>query len=126
MPDITMCSNQQCPQADNCWRFGCPPAAQNQYYQDFQPKQDDEDDFVCDFFIEYPPLPEITAQRALSHQCGEIGTLTTEFMALHWLRLYNDQLSPEEIQIVKNLLSNIAIRVSEAMRICGEIENDRR
>ena len=120
-----MCSNQQCPQADNCWRFGCPPSARNQYYQDFQPKQDD-DDFVCDFFIEYPPLPEITAQRALSHQCGEIGTLTTEFMALHWFRLYNDQLPPEEIQTVKNLLSNIVIQASEAMRICGEIENDRR
>ena len=122
MPDITMCSNQQCPQADSCWRFGCPPAAQNQYYQDFQPKQDDEDGFMCDFFIEYPPLPEITPQRALSHQCGEIGTLTTEIMALHWFRLYNDQLPPEEIQIVKNLLSNIAIRVSDAIRMCGEIE----
>ncbi len=71
-------------------------------------------------------MPEITPQRALSHQCGKIGTLTTEIMALHWLRLYNDQLSPEEIQIVKNLLSNIAIRASEAIRICGEIENDRR
>ena len=43
-------------------------------------------------------------------------------MALHWFRLYNDQLPPEEIKIVKNLLSNIAIRVSDAIRMCGEIE----
>ena len=68
------------------------------------------------------PMPEITPHRALSHQCGEIGTLTTEIMALHWFRLYNDQLPPEETQIVKNLLSNIAIRVSDAIRMCGEIE----
>lgn len=54
MPGITMCKNDNCPQADNCWRYGCPPSKYFQSYQKFEPKQDDENDFVCDFFINYP------------------------------------------------------------------------
>lgn len=54
MPDITMCSNQECPAADNCWRYGCPPSSRNQYYQNFTPNQDDDQGFQCDFFIDYP------------------------------------------------------------------------
>jgi hypothetical protein len=54
MPDITMCKNTECPQIYNCWRYGCPPSLYNQSYQVFEPKQDDEEDFICDFFIPYP------------------------------------------------------------------------
>ena len=57
MPDITMCTNRECPRLeslDACWRANCPPSKYNQSYQRFEPKQDDEDDFVCDFFIPYP------------------------------------------------------------------------
>ena len=53
MADITICDNQKCPQADNCWRFGCPPNLPHQHYQTFEPEQDD-DDFVCSMFIPYP------------------------------------------------------------------------
>lgn len=60
MPDITMCTNQECPQADNCWRFGCPPNFPHQSYQKFEPEQDD-DEFKCSWFIKYPDyeLPKI-------------------------------------------------------------------
>ncbi len=54
MPYITMCSNHECPAADNCWRYGCPPSRSNQYYQNFIPNQDDDQGFQCDFFINYP------------------------------------------------------------------------
>jgi len=56
MPDITMCSNFACPQSDNCWRYGCPPSKYWQSYQVFEPEQDDEDGFVCKWFIEYPEI----------------------------------------------------------------------
>ena len=54
MPDITMCTNRECPQADNGWRFGCPPSQHLQSYCRFEPEQDDEDDFKCSNKIEYP------------------------------------------------------------------------
>lgn len=49
-----MCTNRECPQADNCWRFGCPPSQHLQSYCRFEPEQDDEDDFKCSNKIEYP------------------------------------------------------------------------
>lgn len=58
MPDITMCSNDNCPVADNCWRYGCPPKKEMQSYQKFEPQQDDENDFVCNMFIHYPNYDE--------------------------------------------------------------------
>lgn len=59
MPDVTMCQNEQCPQADNCWRFGCPPSKPFQAYHVFEPEQDDENDFVCSFFLPYPEIEDI-------------------------------------------------------------------
>ena len=58
MPDFTMCQNNECPQADNCWRFGCPPS-KFQSYQIFQPEQDDEENFSCSFFKPYPTGGEV-------------------------------------------------------------------
>jgi len=58
MPDFTMCQNNECPQADNCWRFGCPPS-KFQSYQIFQPEQDDEENFSCPFFKPYPDFGEV-------------------------------------------------------------------
>ncbi len=52
--DITMCVNNSCPVADDCWRYGGPPNKYQQSYQVFEPKQDDEEDFICDFYIPYP------------------------------------------------------------------------
>ena len=54
MPDLTMCCNHECPAADSCWRYGCPPSDRNQYYQKFIPDQDNDEGFECVFFIEYP------------------------------------------------------------------------
>jgi len=54
MADYTMCQNQKCPQADNCWRFGCPPSKPFQSYQIFEPEKDDEENFECSFFKPYP------------------------------------------------------------------------
>lgn len=54
MADITMCKNEECPQLDNCWRAGMPPDADQQSYCCFEPELDDEDAFLCTFFIPYP------------------------------------------------------------------------
>jgi len=53
MPDITMCKNHDCPVADKCWRYGCPPKEKGQSYQVFEPQKDNEEEFECDGFIEY-------------------------------------------------------------------------
>ena len=54
MADYTICKNNDCPVADNCWRFGMPYDLQNQSYQVFIPEVDTEEDFKCSMFIEYP------------------------------------------------------------------------
>ena len=54
MADMTMCTNGECPLADACWRFGCPPKPGRQSYQKFEPKFGEDEDFGCDKFIEYP------------------------------------------------------------------------
>lgn len=54
MPDITKCNNNNCSNADNCWRYCCPSDRDNQMYQTFEPLKENEDNFVCEFFIEFP------------------------------------------------------------------------
>ena len=58
MPDITMCKNYDCPQADNCWRLGCSPSQFQQAYQVFEPTIDTDEEFKCDYFLNYPNYDE--------------------------------------------------------------------
>jgi hypothetical protein len=60
MPDITMCTNQDCPLQDTCWRLNCPPARENQAYQRFEGSEDENENFLCDFFIPFPDWDEKT------------------------------------------------------------------
>lgn len=57
MADITICTNESCPQKDNCFRYCAMPLLENQYYDCFHY---DYKKKVCDFFIEkvYPPDKE--------------------------------------------------------------------
>jgi len=59
MPDITMCTNEECPKADLCWRFGCPPSQYRQSYAEFK-FEIVNDDVECDYFIEYPTFKDKT------------------------------------------------------------------
>ena len=55
MPDITMCTNNDCEMSYSCWRFNCPPREHGQSYASFEPKVDTElDEVECDLFIEFP------------------------------------------------------------------------
>ena len=59
MPDITMCTNNDCPMADNCCRYGCPPDKFKQAYQKFEPIIDDDNDICeCKYFLNYPNYNE--------------------------------------------------------------------
>ena len=52
MPDITMCTNDECPLSYTCWRFNCPPAKYAQSYQRFEPQIDEVlEEAVCEFYI---------------------------------------------------------------------------
>ena len=51
MPDITMCTNKECPLSNSCWRFNAP-SSQYQSVQKFEPKTDKGlDEVECDFYI---------------------------------------------------------------------------
>ena len=53
MPDITMCTNKECPLSHSCYRFNCEPNQYSQSYAEFSPKSDDElDEIECDYYIE--------------------------------------------------------------------------
>ena len=54
-----MCSNQDCPLQDSCWRLNRPPAKYAQVYQNFEGETDPEtEDFTCKFFIPFPEQNE--------------------------------------------------------------------
>lgn len=53
-----MCKNFECPLADNCWRLGCPPSQFQQAYQVFEPAIDNDKEFKCDYFLNYPNYDE--------------------------------------------------------------------
>ena len=40
MPDISMCANKRCSQAETCYRFRAEPNPFRQAYADFQPNED--------------------------------------------------------------------------------------
>lgn len=55
MPDITICTNNECGLQDYCWRFCCPPQKFHQSYQRFEFETDDEGEMTkCDYFIPFP------------------------------------------------------------------------
>lgn len=53
MPDMQMCSNDECPLSRECYRFLAFPS-EWQVYGNFDPK----DDGTCDHFIELEPFPD--------------------------------------------------------------------
>ena len=54
MPDITMCSNNECYMCDSCWRFCCPPDRDNQSYYHFEPNKDENgEEGECEFYISF-------------------------------------------------------------------------
>lgn len=48
MPDLTMCSNAECPLRGACYRFRAVPNPRHQSYSLFQPN----DHNACDYFEE--------------------------------------------------------------------------
>jgi hypothetical protein len=55
MPDITMCTNEECPLSYSCWRFNCPPSQHAQSYQKIEPQIDEVlDEVECKFYIKPP------------------------------------------------------------------------
>jgi hypothetical protein len=59
MADITMCSNKECPKLESvnaCWRANCPPNRFWQSYQEFIPEKNNDDEFECSMFLEYPEI----------------------------------------------------------------------
>lgn len=53
MPDITMCTNEDCPLSYSCWRFNCPPSQYFQSYARFEPHEV-LDEIECDMYLETP------------------------------------------------------------------------
>ena len=55
MPDITMCTNEDCPLSYSCWRFNCPPSQYQQSYAKFEPQIDEAlDEVECKMYLETP------------------------------------------------------------------------
>ena len=55
MPDITMCTNEECPLSYSCWRFNCPPSKYQQSYAKFEPQIDEVlDEVGCKMYLETP------------------------------------------------------------------------
>jgi hypothetical protein len=50
MPDITMCSNNECPLKENCYRFKAIPSDW-QSYSSFNPVKDNKYQYTCDHFM---------------------------------------------------------------------------
>ena len=55
MPDITMCTNEDCPLSYSCWRFNCPPSQYAQSYHKFEPQIYDVLNMIrCEMYLEIP------------------------------------------------------------------------
>lgn len=55
MPDITMCTNAECPLSYSCWRFNCTPSEFLQSYSKFEPQIDEVlDEIECEMYLEKP------------------------------------------------------------------------
>lgn len=57
MPDITLCTNTDCPVRDKCFRYTAEPSEFMQSYSMFYPINDDLGNFqTCNFFIKASKL----------------------------------------------------------------------
>ena len=55
MPDITKCTNVQCPLTVSCYRFTSKPSEYNQSYAMFEPIIDEVlDEVECKMYLETP------------------------------------------------------------------------
>lgn len=56
MPDISKCTNDECPLKNKCYRFTCEPSEYQKSYTRFEPKitttLDVFTETECDYFIE--------------------------------------------------------------------------
>jgi len=52
MPDITKCSNSECPLSNSCYRFTCKASEYNQSYDRFEPITGFLNGTECDFYID--------------------------------------------------------------------------
>lgn len=55
MPDISMCSNDECPLVKKCYRHEAEPTPMMQAYSEFTP----DDDGECEYFMEIWKRKEI-------------------------------------------------------------------
>lgn len=52
MPDISMCTNKECPLSNDCFRFMAEPNPYRQSYNRFEPKVNEETKKLeCEHFI---------------------------------------------------------------------------
>ena len=54
MPDITKCKNDKCVKHSQCWRFTAPDSPIQQWNSYFDPKNNEYDEFECDYYIGIP------------------------------------------------------------------------
>lgn len=50
MPDVTMCSNDNCKLCWNCYRYNAEPSENYQAYKAFEPDIDENGKTTCDWF----------------------------------------------------------------------------
>ena len=53
MPDITMCSDHNCPQKEDCYRYNAKPSEYSQSYFVGSPRENNK----CDYFWEMKKKP---------------------------------------------------------------------
>ena len=63
MPDITLCTNTDCPNKSTCYRFNAQPTPEMQSYQRFEPvpMMDKYGDIIgtdCEFYLTMPKTNE--------------------------------------------------------------------
>jgi len=63
MPDITMCTNKECPAAKGCFRFMAKPS-QRQSMATF--RYEVEPDFSCDHFVDKRNYPSYEMREMLN------------------------------------------------------------
>ena len=54
MPDITMCSDHNCPQKEDCYRYNAKPSEYSQSYFVGSPREENN---KCDYFWEMKKKP---------------------------------------------------------------------
>jgi hypothetical protein len=51
MPDISKCTNKNCPLSKKCHRYTVEPSEHRQSYSSFTYYVDDNEEIICDHFI---------------------------------------------------------------------------